>query len=992
MNSKIPFGRTRQNPLVGRDSELERLRQLLFASQQTMKARPHTPSSHAKAAAIPLDTQRQSQCVVLMGEAGIGKTRLAEELSREAQQRGWSVFWSRSYTQESSIPYRLWIEILRNVINSSLWQKQELSKYPLVYTRLAALLPELYDQLPRSVTPASQSVGQEQQSLWEAVLELIKSVIEHTPLLIVLDDLQWADASSSELLAYLVRRLPDFPIMFVGTCRESELPPKHVLHNLIAHMQREHTVNTLQLQPLSDTQIGTLIGTLITSNQLPEIIVQDIRRQAGGNPFFAEELAYSYSHESPKLTPEQDKPQAVRKSRSTLPHSITAALDQRISKLSRDCQQLLGNAAVLGGSFEFNIIRSMASGTSTTVDEDTMLDLLDEALQASVIAEEGRGARINYHFWQPLLVSHLYNGLSATKRAHLHRRAADILQQLYASREAEGAATITYHLVEGGAEPRQIARYAALAGDAAYTLSAYPEAERYYRIALESVEAHLASTLVPGVGTQLTYLLEQLGECLRIQGDYEEARRIYERVMQERERDAQRGSYTEGKQEQEAQIDALLWSEVGWTWYNASDYAHTLQYCERGEQVLREAGVIDGPAWARLYFQHSYVYWQEGDYDKARNAALEALKLFEEHLHKQQHQNGSTIPLTRLRRTLTGDPVDLVRTHRLLGALANSVGQLSESLTHLNMALALLEQHDHKREVAHVCNNMGYIHLQKAEHKLAQTYLHRSHVLAEQIGDFPLLSIVFSNLGELAARSGDLAEAESWCKRGLMLAEQVNDQVYMCIVNVVLSSVYQDQGKLSEAATCIRRALSIGRAINNAPCIGLSLIALGNLRIAQAMEVGQVHETPEAQSRKKEIITTLENNQEQSRRYLLHAKKALQRALTFDRLEAEVRNRGQLLSAQVSLLLDDVEAAQVQALHALKKARQHELTWLVARAQHLLGTILAAQGQQKQASEYFEQAIQAFRKYGMRLELARTLQSYSTLSQQSNNDEPPLND
>ncbi|GAC1350267.1 MAG: hypothetical protein NVSMB27_31150 [Ktedonobacteraceae bacterium] len=971
MNSKIPFGRTRQNPLVGRDSELERLRQLLFASQHTTIARPHTPSSHVKASAIPLDTQRQPQCMVLMGEAGIGKTRLAEELSREAQQRGWSVVWSRSYAQESSIPYRLWIEILRNVINSSLWQKQDLSKHPLVYTRLAALLPELYDQLPSSVTPASQSAGQEQQSLWEAVLELIKSVIERVPLLIVLDDLQWADASSSELLAYLVRRLPDFPIMFVGTCRESELPPKHVLHNLIAHMQREHTITTLQLQPLSDTQIGTLIGTLITSNQLPETIVHDIRRQAGGNPFFAEELTYSYHLESTRFAPEQDNPQALRKGRSILPDSITTALDHRISKLSRDCQQLLGNAAVLGGSFEFNIIRSMASGTSTPVDEDTVLDLLDEALQAGVIAEEGRGARINYHFWQPLLVSHLYNGLSATKRAHLHRRAADILQQLYASREAEGAATITHHLVESGSESQQIARYAALAGNAAYTLSAYPEAERYYRIAIE----HAGTSRTGDLG--LTYLLEQLGECLRIQGDYEETRHIYERVMQERERDAQRGSYTGEEQKQEAQIDALLWSEIGWTWYYAGDYAHTLQYCERGEQVLREAGVTTGPAWARLYFQQSYVYWQEGDYDKARNAASEALKLFEEHLQQQQHQSGSAIPLTRLRRTLAGDAVDLARTHRLLGALANSAGQLSESLTHMNMALTVLEQHDHKREVAHVCCNMGYVHVQKAEYTLAQEFLRRALSLAEQIGDVPLTAVVFRNLGVLSACSGDLAEAENWYKRSLALAEQTNDQVYLSMWNSELAAVYQDQDKLPDAATCIRRALSIGRAINNAPCIGLALIALANLRIAQSQAI---------------VVDDTDQLREQYRHYLLRARVSLQRALTFDRLEAETRNRGQLLSAQVSLLLGDTEAAQVQAIHALKKARQHELTWLVARAQHLLGTIFAAQGKQEQASEYFEQALHAFRKYGMRLELARTLKSYSTLWQQSNNHKPPLND
>ncbi|HCP73203.1 MAG TPA: hypothetical protein DIU08_01010, partial [Ktedonobacter sp.] len=246
MNSKGNIGRSHRNPLVGRTSELEMLRQLLFVPQRGAKAR-----LQRNASAIPLDTLRKPQCMVLIGEAGIGKTRLAEETSREAQQRGWAVAWSRSYAQESTIPYRLWIEILRSLISNDPWQKQELHKHPLLLARLAALLPELYMLLPDDESPIRQSSEQEQQSLWEAILELFKLSIERTPLLVVLDDLQWADSSSCELLAYLVRRLSNFPIVFLGTCREIELVPKHPLRPLMAHMQREHTITTLQIQPLT---------------------------------------------------------------------------------------------------------------------------------------------------------------------------------------------------------------------------------------------------------------------------------------------------------------------------------------------------------------------------------------------------------------------------------------------------------------------------------------------------------------------------------------------------------------------------------------------------------------------------------------------------------------------------------------------------------------------------------------------------------------------
>ena len=104
------------------------------------------------------------------------------------------------------------------------------------------------------------------------------------------------------------------------------------------------------------------------------------------------------------------------------------------------------------------------------------------------------------------------------------------------------------------------------------------------------------------------------------------------------------------------------------------------------------------------------------------------------------------------------------------------------------------------------------------------------------------------------------------------------------------------------------------------------------------------------------------------RRYLARANKTLQRALTFDRLEAGARNRGQLALAQVNFLQGDTESARIQALHALKKARQYELTWLAARSLHLLGDILAAQGQKPDAYQHFEQALQIFRACAMRLE------------------------
>ena len=434
----MQVGRSNQSQLVGRDQELAALQQLLHTTEQAKRMKL---TGQKKASALaPLEAHQQHQCVLLLGDVGIGKTRLAEEMGREARRRGWTVTWTRAYAQETSIPYRMWTETLRKAMTQGLWQRQEIVRRPLIYQALRALLPELEELLPQMELSAA-SPEQEQLRLWEAARSLLITISESAPLLIVLDDLQWADSSSCELLAYLVRQLRGYPILIAGTCRDIELPPTHSLRTVLNDLQRESAIETISVQPLTDEQIRMLVSGL------PEPVVQHIQAHAAGNPFFAEELARNVgaagtaqfiaptptsNHTTKHNNIALDEP-------SALPDTIAAVLDLRLGRISSACHRLLVRAAVLGGSFEFSALRAMETGPNA-IDEDTMLDLLEEALQAGMLTEEGSGTRITYHFWHPLLVSHLYDGLSAGRRASLHRRAAEVLLNTYKGREEEGAA------------------------------------------------------------------------------------------------------------------------------------------------------------------------------------------------------------------------------------------------------------------------------------------------------------------------------------------------------------------------------------------------------------------------------------------------------------------------------------------------------------------------------------------------------------------------
>ena len=951
----MPVGRSNQSRLVGRDREMDNLRQLLLDTEQSRRMKL---AGQKKSAASLLATRHRVQCVLLIGDVGIGKTRLAEEMGREAARCGWTVTWTRAYIQETSIPYRMWTETLRKAMARGLWQHQEIARRPYAYQSLRALLPELEDLLPPS-DPSTVSPEQEQLRLWEAARALLATISESAPLLIVLDDLQWADSSSCELLAFLVRQLRYHPVLIAGTCRDIELAPSHPLRSVLNDLQRDQVIETINVQPLTDEQIRALVSGL------PEPVVQRIQARAAGNPFFAEELARNVgaalgakfiapnAHNMPDDLP------------ASLPDTIAAVLDLRLGRISGDCQRMLVRAAVLGGSFEFGALRAMDTGPNAS-DEDTLLDLLEEALQAGMLSEEGSGTHITYHFWHPLLVSHLYDGLSAGRRASLHRRAAEALIHFYSDHEEEASAAIAYHLVSGGADSANIARYAELAGDRAYALSAYPEAVRHYRLALEH-----AGTLPANANADeclhLANLLERLGECTRVQGNYEEACSYFELALEARKayHQASQRPDTRPDAQFDVQTNALLWVEIGKTWFDRGDNGRAMGSYNQAEQMLRETGIEAGPAWASLCLLKSYAFWQQGSLEQARQSAQQALLIFEEMLEQQDNGAINAFHSTAIRRTLAGDPVDLGRAHLLLGTIAAISGQALDALNHLHTALTTFEQFERQREIAMVCCTIGDVYLRKSELTLAQSVLRRSLGIAERVGETSIMSGSVGNLGIISSRFGDLLEAESMYRRGLVLAEQISDPVYISFWYSYLTSVLQYLGKLDEAGSSLCHALRAGRAIHFAPCIGLALVSLGQLRIVQAL-VAKGNDTGSAGVEKSLSSTQLLRKAENS---LLHA-------LALEGLEAETRTEGMLARARVSFLLGDIKNARQLTQQSMEEAVHYEQAWLLACAQRLLGSILAAQDQYEEAQTHFVRSLETLQERGMRLEWARTMRSY----------------
>ncbi len=1037
-------GRHNQSPLVGRNRERHIMHQLLL-SLETLSSAPQRKSvassentSYAPLTAQAPSTAKHPHFLLLTGESGIGKTRLAEELSSEANANGWAVVWSRAYEQEGNIAYHSWIELLRVLLKgipltyaSSPVTLDEMengdteatpaSQLPLrvQLERLRMLLPE-FSQLSSAATKLTLSYEQERLHLWEAVLGLISTLSAMHPLLLVLDDLHWTDDSSLELLTYLTHHLQEQRVLVVGTCRDSELTPTHKLRALVGDLRREQAIVTLAIQPLTQSQIGTLVS------YLPKDMIESIQTQAAGNPFFAEELARyiettARSYENAKevqnalpygslFTTNITQASSDLFPRRSLPDAVAALLERRLRRLSAECQTLLSKAAVLGGSFELCQLLPMAH----EYPEDAVLDLLDEVLQEGLLTEQGTGANITYHFWHPLIVSHLYERLSAARRAQMHRRAAEAIKATQAlSAQEKVAAAIFNHLRKGGGNAQDVAHYAELAGNQAYSLTAYFEAHYYYLQALLALVGasisenapdavtvqHITSRLLtsPAIITpdmpHLCRLVELTAQCNIVLGSFEEARTLYECILSLRTGTLfQQHLYaTETDKEKiyklEAQRQALFWHEIVLTWLATGTYDKAYEGCEQGKAVLAEANIYVCPAWACLHLLTGTLLRYEGNYQEARRYSQEAIAMLEqfvEHSPTQEPRDAErrrqTTLQTRTERALCGDPVDLAYGYELLGVLEASVGRTNDGQRYMLIALAEYERQERISEVVRVSGNLGAVYIMKSEHAAARKVLHHALDLAERSGDLPNTAFITGNLGDVAYRSGDLLEAEAWFKRSLALAERINDREHISWCCVVLADVQQDLGYLHEAATNLHRALRVARAIKNSRCIRFALASLGDLRIMEAIIACKLQ--PLGAEKSERSSTTC-------KRLLLRAKSTLQRAISQEDVEIETIIDCKLLLATVHFLRDDLALAERIAVQTLQEAQTQETVRVVGRAQHLLGRVLAEQGRYVEADTYFEQALRIFREQGLRLDYARALHGYGVTLVQRDTDATP---
>ena len=444
-----------------------------------------------------LDAARDARGTVFLvtGEPGIGKTRLADELSTRAAAAGALVCWGRCWEVSGAPAFWPWIQVLRACVRSIDAAAREAAA-PL----LADLVPELAPPTPRSLPVRSENA---RFALFDVVTTFLADVAKLRPLLIVLDDLHAADPASLLLLRFVARTLRETGIVVVGTHREAEVQADPERARLLAEVAREGT--EVPLRGLNEAESVSLIEAVGGARPSP-VLATSLHQVTSGNPFFLDELVRLMVAEDPRGWTEREPPFA-------LPDRVRVAVRRRLDALPEPALAVLEVAAVIGVEFDARVI-----GDVLAAETDEVVTRLEASVATGLVwPVPGRSER--RRFAHALVREVLYEDLQPARRAALHRAVGEALEARLAARFDAVLPVLANHFQMAGATERAL-DYLERAGRHALAQVAYEDAVASFERALEFLDA-IGST----DDRRRIAVLQALGEARQRSGDAEAGRR-----------------------------------------------------------------------------------------------------------------------------------------------------------------------------------------------------------------------------------------------------------------------------------------------------------------------------------------------------------------------------------------------------------------------------------------------------------------------------------
>ncbi|HET7378083.1 MAG TPA: protein kinase, partial [Anaerolineae bacterium] len=464
----------------------------------------------------------EGSVLLISGEPGIGKTRLARELMARARFKGALVLSGECYA-EGGAPYAPLAQVIQAALEFKKANEPAARSRFLTTTVIADLLmiaPALRDSYPDVPPNPPLDPQAEQQHIFESVVGFFTALSQQAGVLLVIDDAHWADSATLSLLRQLARRSRQLRLLVVLTYREIELDEARPFNNVLFDLNRERLTTRLKLTRLDREQTGEMLMTMFQTETSAGFL-DGIYRETEGNPFFIEEVSKALVEEG-QLVRVDGEWQQPDLNVIEIPQNVKMAIHMRVNNLPDTVQETLRRASVLGREFDFKTLQSMSD-----LDEECLIAALEKAQRAQLIEEVKRAnqlSRLEFTFAHALIPATLHDGLSSMRRQRLHLRAAQAIELVQADRLLECAAQLGWHYSQAGEREKAI-EYLLQAGDRARSAFAYQDAIEHYQQALAFLKDR-PSSLERAADSAMS-----LGWLYHSIMDFERARQAYDEAF-----------------------------------------------------------------------------------------------------------------------------------------------------------------------------------------------------------------------------------------------------------------------------------------------------------------------------------------------------------------------------------------------------------------------------------------------------------------------------
>ena len=765
-------------------------------------------------------SQRQGSVVLLAGEAGIGKTRLAHEAEAYAREQGFLILHADGFESDQGVPYAPLLDLF------DLWLHTAQPANPVlapVAPILVKWIPALAGIFPDVPPAAPLEPEQEKQRLFRAMSAVFIQLANTRPLMLVVEDLHWSDNASLGYWLHLIRHAAASSILLLLTYRDEQISPS--LNHFLAQLNRQPLAAEISLQRLPRPRVEEMIRALLPNpGGISSEVLEPVCRLSEGNPLLVEELIgallsaghLSFVNERWSLAPSAE---------IQIPRTVQAAVQGRLAGLSKPARQVLDLSAVIGRRFDFGLLEQL-----TGLDESELVKLIKKLIEAQLVIEESND---KFAFRHALTQQAIYSHILARERSALHATIAQTIQRHALSGGTgpldEYAGSLAYHFYQAGDWDKAL-EYARRAGGIARNMYAPQEAIEQFTRALDAAghllhpalfhtPSRLEEPLHPGTEPILAGLYHARGQCYELVGEFEKAQADYQQALDSA------GAAHDDQGKWQALIDlGFLWAE--------RDYQRTGDFFRQALDLARQMN--DPASLAHSLNRLGNWYTNVAELDQALGYHRQALDIFQ--ASNDRVGLAETLDLLGMASQINGDLVQAVAYYQRAVALFRELGDrhglvsslatlalcgpsyihdssfspfsLAEAIENGNAALTLARAIGWRSGEIYALHCLSICLGPQGAIQSALELTQLSLEISEEIGHDQWLIGAHCDLGLLYLEVFALSQARQHLELAFKLAQEIGSAVWIGSVTGYLASVCILQGELPRAQALLDAQLT----------------------------------------------------------------------------------------------------------------------------------------------------------------------------------------